>query len=103
VNLQPLVANDSLQLLPDLGWINVPRTKSLLFDVYHSDMAGRARPRGWVDRPSEGILVTYALMYQSLARVLQAKDPQGATKALVDMAAICRSTTFSCSPGGEIR
>jgi len=103
VDLQPIVANDSLQLLPDLGWVNVPRTKSLLFDVYHSDMAGRARPRGWVDRPSEGILVTYALMYQSLARVLQAKDPQDATKALVTMAAICRSTTFSCSPGGEIR
>jgi hypothetical protein len=46
-----------------LGWIDVDRTRSLLFDVYHSASAARPRPRGWIDRPSESMLVVYGLTY----------------------------------------
>lgn len=78
---QPLVASDSIVALPGFGWVNLTRSKALAFDVYHSGAAARARPRGWVDRPSEGILVTYALVYQVLGQALQAKDPEAARRA----------------------
>src|SRR5256885_11723576 len=32
--------------------------------LFRSDAAARHRPRGWVDRPSEGILATYGLLNQ---------------------------------------
>ena len=78
---QPLQASDSIVALPGFGWVNLTRSKALAFDVYHSGSAARPRPRGWVDRPSEGILVTYALIYQVLGQALQAKDPGSATRA----------------------
>ncbi len=64
--------SDSTQFSRVLGWVNVPRTTELLFDVYHHAAAERQRPRGWVDRPSESILSLYGLMYAEFARVLSA-------------------------------
>ena len=78
----PVVQNDSIQGLAGFGFVNVARSKALGFDVYHHAAAARARPRGWVDRPSEGILVTYGLIYEVLAQTLQTKDPQGAARAI---------------------
>jgi Protein O-mannosyl-transferase TMEM260-like len=82
LRLHPLVASDSIQALPGFGWVNVPRTKELAFDVYHVHAAARPRPRGWVDRPSEGILGLYGLTYAALAQVLQGRDPQGMERAI---------------------
>ena len=79
---QPLSASDSVVALPGFGWVNLARSKALAFDVYHSGAAARPRPRGWVDRPSEGILVTYALIYQVLGQALQAKDSVAAARAV---------------------
>jgi hypothetical protein len=79
---QTLVASDSIVALPGFGWVNVARSKALAFDVYHAASAARPRPRGWVDRPSEGILVTYGLIYQVLGQALQAKDPASAQRAI---------------------
>jgi len=79
---QTLVASDSIVALPGFGWVNVARSKALAFDVYHAASASRPRPRGWVDRPSEGILVTYGLIYQVLGQALQAKDPASAQRAI---------------------
>jgi hypothetical protein len=78
----PLVASDSIQMLPGMGWINIPATKELAFDVYHAHAAARFRPRGWVDRPSEGILGLYGITYTALAQLLQGRDPQGMRKAI---------------------
>ena len=78
----PLVQSDSIQGMPGFGFVNVARSKALGFDVYHFAAAARARPRGWVDRPSEGILVTYGLIYEVLAQALQKSDPQSATRAI---------------------
>src|SRR5207247_2134811 len=77
---QPLAATDSSKLLPVFGFVNLPRTGALAFGVYHADAAGRHRPRGWVDRPSEGILATYGLLYQSLAQALRATKPEVANR-----------------------
>src|SRR5262249_57955219 len=52
----PLAQNDSIQGMQGFGFVNVARSRALGFDVYHYGAAARARPRGWVDRPSDGIL-----------------------------------------------
>jgi len=89
---EPLVASDSIQALPGFGWVNVPRSKALAFDVYHGDAAARRRPRGWVDRPSEGILGLYGLTYAALAQSLQGKDPQAALRAVALADSINKNT-----------
>src|SRR5438876_6626556 len=58
--------SDSIKYVQSLGYVNVPRTTRLLFDVYHADAAARPRPRGWVDKPSEGILSLYGLTYYTM-------------------------------------
>jgi hypothetical protein len=65
-------AGDSVVLSPGLGYLHLPRTKALLWDVYHWRSAARDRPRGWVDQPSGSILQLYAVIYNGAARTLAA-------------------------------
>jgi Protein of unknown function (DUF2723) len=60
---KPVVPNDSIVLNPSLGYLNLPRTRKLLWDVYHWKSAARERPRGWVDQPSGSILQLYSVVY----------------------------------------
>jgi hypothetical protein len=48
-----------------LGYLDVARTRKLLFDTYNFGAASRVRPRGWVDRPSQSILSLYTMVYGS--------------------------------------
>jgi Protein of unknown function (DUF2723) len=98
LRLQELQPSDSIRPLPQLGYVNVPRTTALLFDVYHSASAARARPRGWVDRPSEGILVTYGLLYYTLAQELGGKRPDLVAQAQGLAQAILKNTTANYTP-----
>src|SRR5438034_4298003 len=99
---EPLVASDSLVALgPGLGSIYVPRSSALAFDVYHRHSAGRYRPRGWVDRPSESILATYGIVYQALAQVLRKGKPDLATQALVVADSVFKNTTYGFNPPVE--
>src|SRR5438309_5798039 len=41
-----LVQSDSIKAVQSLGFVNVPRTTKLLFDVYHADAAERPRTLG---------------------------------------------------------
>ncbi len=41
---KPVVANDSIVLSPGLGYLDLPRTKRLLSEVYHWQTAARDRP-----------------------------------------------------------
>jgi hypothetical protein len=59
-------------LSPGLGYLDMPRTKHLLNDVYHWQTAARDRPRGWVDQPSGSILQLYAVVYGGAARAFEA-------------------------------
>jgi hypothetical protein len=68
----PVVAKDSIVLSQGLGYLNVPRTKRLLTDVYHWQTATRDRPRGWVDQPSGSILQLYGVVYGGSARAFEA-------------------------------
>ena len=56
---------------PTLGPVDVERTRSLLFGVYHPEAAARARSAGWVDQPSSSILSIYGIVYGGFAPVLR--------------------------------
>jgi hypothetical protein len=60
---KPVVPSDSIVLNPSLGYMDLPRTEKLLWDVYHWKSAARERPRGWVDQPSGSILQLYSVVY----------------------------------------
>ncbi len=93
----PVVANDSIVLSPSLGFINLPRTEKLLWEVYHWPAAARNRPRGWVDRPSGSILQLYSVVYGGAARAF-AKAGQNALAARADSVAHAVSQNLGAGP-----
>ena len=95
---QELVPSDSIKPIQSLGYVNVPRTSALLFDVYHSDAAARARPRGWVDKPSEGILQLYGLTYYTMAQELQTRNSALAARAQAIAQGVFRNTETAVQP-----
>ncbi len=78
--------SDSVVFSPTLGWVNVPRTRELLFSVYHPEGAARVRPRGWIDVPSSSILSLYAFMYAGFSEVLLAAGEAGQAQQAQDYA-----------------
>jgi hypothetical protein len=79
---RPVVQSDSIVLNPSLGYMDLPRTERLLWDVYHWPAAARARPRGWVDQPSGSILQLYAVVYGGASKSFAvAGEPALAAKA----------------------
>jgi hypothetical protein len=98
---QPLAERDSIKLMSVFGFVNLPRTEALAFGVYHADAAARHRPRGWVDRPSEGILATYGLLYQSLAQALRPTKPEIANRALLLADSVFKNTSYGYIPPAE--
>ncbi len=101
LHVETLAESDSIKIISVFGFVNVPRTQALAFNVYHSASAARHRPRGWVDKPSEGILATYGLLYQSLGQVLRAKQPELASKALVVADSVFKNTSYGFNPPAE--
>jgi hypothetical protein len=65
---KPVVPGDSIVLSPSLGFLDLPRTEKLLWEVYNWKAAARDRPRGWVDVPSGSILQLYAVVYGGSAK-----------------------------------
>jgi hypothetical protein len=78
---------------PGLGFVNVPRTNSLLWSTYHWKTAARERPHGWVDPPSGTILQLYSVIYGGTARMLQAAS---------DSAAAARADAVAQRVSGEL-
>jgi hypothetical protein len=95
---RPVVANDSIVLSPSLGFLDLPRTKALLWDVYHWQAATRERPRGWVDRPSGSILQLYAVVYGGAAKAF-ANTGQSALAARAD--SVAQGVTRNLTPGAD--
>ncbi len=93
-----ITPSDSIMGIQSLGYVNVPRTTRLLFDVYHSDAAARQRPRGWVDEPSKGILDLYGLTYYTMAEAIQAKDPTLSARAQQIASLVFRNTRMTLQP-----
>jgi hypothetical protein len=96
---QELVPSDSIKAIQSLGYVNVPRTSALLFDVYHADAATRTRrPRGWVDKPSEGILQLYGLTYYTMSQELQTTNTRLAARGQAIAQGVFRNTETSLPP-----
>lgn len=76
-----ITASDSVASLPGLGWVELPRTEALLWDVYHYRAAERHRPRGWQDPPSVGILSLYGLLYASYGNWAAQHADSGSVRA----------------------
>jgi len=93
-----LQQSDSIKAIQSLGYVNLPRTTRLLLEVYHSGAAGRPRPRGWVDHPSEGILSLYGLIYYAMAQELQTSQPALAAQFQQIAQAVFRNTTTAFQP-----
>lgn len=92
----PVVPNDSIQLLQGRGFVNVPRTKRLAFEVYSGGKAAaRRRPRGWVDAPSQNSLIGYVFVYDTIAAALKEREPALATRALAVRDSILANTTYA--------
>jgi hypothetical protein len=72
-----VVPNDSIVQSQSLGYLDMPRTKELLWDVYHWKSAARNRPRGWVDAPSGSILQLYAVIYGGAGKAFAAAGQPG--------------------------
>jgi len=96
--LQP---SDSIKAIQSLGYVNIPRTTTLLFDVYHADAAARQRPRGWVDEPSKGILDLYGLTYYTMAPELQASQSALSARAQQIAQSVFRNTRLPVQPVPE--
>jgi hypothetical protein len=64
---------NDIVLSQGLGYVDVPRTRALLGQVYHWKTAVRERPFGWVDPPSGSILQLYSVVYGGAARVFEQK------------------------------
>ena len=78
----PVAPTDSIVLSPGLGYVDLPRTTKLLFDVYHWKTATKDRPVGWVDPPSGSILQLYSVVYGGTSETLkQAGDTALAARA----------------------
>ncbi|UCG88796.1 MAG: DUF2723 domain-containing protein [Gemmatimonadota bacterium] len=91
---EPVAMSDSIVNVSTLGWVDVERTRALLFDVYHAESAARERPFGWIDEPSESILTLYAIMYGTFSQILAAQAADsGAAPADPGMTELADSAT----------
>jgi len=92
----PVVASDSIRLVEGRGFVDVPRARTLAFDVYHGgEAAARPRPRGWVDAPSQNSLLGYWFVYDTMAAALRDSDPALARRAIALRDAILANTSYA--------
>ncbi|MDX2261502.1 MAG: DUF2723 domain-containing protein [Gemmatimonadales bacterium] len=70
---------ESARIAPDgevvynrgMGFVDLPRSRALMWDVYHWPSIARARPRGWIDPPSATILGIYEVVYGGVGGALR--------------------------------
>jgi hypothetical protein len=89
----PVPVGDSIQQT-QFGLVNMPRTRELMTDVYHVHAAARHRPLGWIDVPSQNILVLYAALYQETGMLLAKAEPDTAMRMLALADSVARNTTY---------
>ena len=90
-----VVPDSTVQLSRVQGrYIDVPRTTALGFEVYHRAEAARRRPQGWVDKPSQNILLPYILTFDTIAEVTRDSNPARSREALSLATAMLANTTY---------
>ncbi|MGE0352930.1 MAG: DUF2723 domain-containing protein [Gemmatimonadales bacterium] len=87
-----VATGDSVVLSRGFGYIDLPLTERLLWEVYHWQTAARPRPAGWIDPPSSPMLRLYRLMYEIAGQTfLTEGDTAQAVRADSVAQAIARS------------
>jgi hypothetical protein len=72
----------SIVLSLGLGYVDLERSRKLLWDQYQWKSVTRERPRGWVDVPSRSIVELYGIIYGGMGQTFrQAGDTTSATRA----------------------
>jgi hypothetical protein len=94
----PVTPSDSTVLSPGLGYVDLPRTRRLLWDVYHWRTATKDRPDGWVDPPSGSILQLYSVVYGGSSETL-AKAGDSTLAARAD--SVAREVSEELRQGAE--
>ena len=98
-----VVATDGVRRLDQRGFVNVPRSVALGFGVYRGgEAAGRPRPRGWIDEPSQNSLAAYIFAYDTIAAALRERDSSLAARAIALRDAILANTTYALTTGRAI-
>ena len=95
---RPVTPGDSVVLSPGLGYVDLPRTRKLLWDVYHWQTATKDRPVGWVDPPSGSILQLYSVVYGGSSETL-AKAGDSTLAARAD--SVAREVSEELRKGAE--
>ncbi|HEY3933076.1 MAG TPA: DUF2723 domain-containing protein [Gemmatimonadales bacterium] len=94
---QPVSAQGAI-MNSALGLVDLPKSRTLLFDVYHPEAAAHDRPLGWFDPPSASILCLYELTYSGYSQaLLQAGDTTHATQAQSIASRVERSINGRCA------
>lgn len=83
----PVVPSPGIIHSATMGWVDVERTRRLLFDTYHWGSVARPRPHGWVDAPSGSILSLYAVIYGGMGQVFR-EEGDSALAARADSIAV---------------
>jgi len=91
----PVTPKPPVIMSAGLGWMDLDRTKALLWNAYRWQSTARPRPRGWVDNPSESILSLYGLIYAGSAETLR---QQGDTALAARADSIANAVAASLRP-----
>ena len=89
-----LAPGAGMVLSRSLGFVDLERTRRLLFGTYNYDAASRARPRGWVDRPSQTILSLYNIAYRAGAESF---------RTVGDTATAARADSIATAVGASLK
>jgi len=82
LNERPVEPGGNIVLSQGMGFVDLERSRKLLWDQYHWQSVARERPRGWVDVPSRSIVELYAIIYAGMGQTLrQIGDSAGAARA----------------------
>ncbi len=78
----PVTPGGPVVMSAGMGWMDLERTKSLLWNGYRWQSAARLRSTGWFDPPSRSILELYAVIYDGFGRtMIQQGDSLAAMRA----------------------
>lgn len=67
LNPTPVRPDGNIVLSRGMGFVDLSRSRSLLWNQYDWKSVARERPRGWMDQPSVSILELYAIIYGGMS------------------------------------
>ncbi len=67
LNPTPVKPDGNIVLSRGMGFVDLARSRSLLWNQYEWKGVSRPRPRGWMDQPSVSILELYAIIYGGMS------------------------------------